>query len=206
MLWNPTGPYSSFNTNITGIGRDDNSALDQRKSKSENADSKVIIEKTSSFPGDINFIIWGSNNQTVDFNNSDAPTGFFRPNRLWKTHITGAPGTVNVSIVLGGNMTNTGNVSDYALLIDGDLTFSNATAHTSGATLNGDTLSFTNVSMSHGDHFTIGSKAVTAGPGSITSGLAIWLKANNGVVGTSAVSQWNNSYTTTNNYTQSNAN
>ena len=203
--WDPTGGYANFNHLVAGVGRDDNSALDQRKSRNENSLAVVTIEKTSSFGTDGAYLMWGHNNLETSFNNSDAPTGYYRPNKLWKVKSTGTPGNVDVKLILAGGMINTGDASDYALLIDGDLTFSNASVFTSGATLVGDTISFTNVSFNDGDHFTIGSKVITAAPGGIADNLQSWFKADAGVTESSgSVSAWTDNSPLVASATQSN--
>ncbi|AWI27107.1 choice-of-anchor D domain-containing protein [Flavobacterium pallidum] len=66
---------NGFNYNIAGIGRDDKSQLNQKQSKTENTVNDVTMglttiearnsDNTSTFDGDKNFLIWGSNNGTL---------------------------------------------------------------------------------------------------------------------------------------------
>lgn len=66
---------TGFNYDIAGIGRDDNTALNQKQSKSENPGTVLTIglgDVTStnnlnpnSFPTNRNFLVWGSNNGTM---------------------------------------------------------------------------------------------------------------------------------------------
>lgn len=66
---------NGFNYNIAGIGRDDKSQLNQKQSKTENTTNDVTMglttieprnsDNTSTFDGDKNFLVWGSNNGTL---------------------------------------------------------------------------------------------------------------------------------------------
>ncbi|MDE5424412.1 hypothetical protein L3073_19565, partial [Ancylomarina sp. DW003] len=145
----------------TGIGRDDDAGLDQQKSKSSNSTSAVTIDKGAAFGTDGDFILWGNDaaangsSTDVDLTNFDV-----RLNKVWKVAVTGTPGTVNFSIDLAGlGIPTSLDAADYSLLIDGDGTFATgATAHTTGAAINSGVLSFTGVSFSDGDYFTLVTK------------------------------------------------
>jgi trimeric autotransporter adhesin len=66
---------NGFNYNIAGIGRDDQSQLNQKQSKTENTTNDVTMglttieprnsDNTNTFDFDKNFLIWGSNNGTL---------------------------------------------------------------------------------------------------------------------------------------------
>lgn len=180
---------TGYNTNIAGIGRDDNTGLNQQKSKSSNTGGGVTIDKGSSFASDKNFVIWGSNGSNGTSNN--APAGFaVRSARIWKTVLVGSPGAVNFSVDLSAiGIVNTGSASDYALLLDTDTDFSSgSTAYTTGASLVGNTLSFTGVSFTSGNYFSIAAMNIPT-PGGV-AGSVFWVKANMGVTGTTNVSNW----------------
>ncbi|MDE5424407.1 LamG domain-containing protein, partial [Ancylomarina sp. DW003] len=100
------------------------------------------------------------------------------------------PGTVDFSIDLASLGIPTAlDAADYSLLIDGDGTFATgATAHTTGAAINSGVLSFTGVSFSDGDFFTIAVNDLNT-PGA-ASGLLLWLRADAGVTGTTPISNW----------------
>ncbi|CAG5076380.1 T9SS type A sorting domain-containing protein [Parvicella tangerina] len=187
------GSHDAYDNDIAGIGRDDNSALDQRKSTSINSDAKVIMDKGGAFASDNDFLVWGNDDGNLAVSTSGAhPSYNYISQRTWRVDITGAPGTVSVSFLLGGAWSNTGNAADYALIIDGsdnDFT-SGAVAHTTGATINGDTLTFTGVNFSDGDYFTFATDNIAPYPGGVIADLKIWLKANSGVTGTSNVTAW----------------
>lgn len=184
---------ASYVNNITGIGRDDNSGLNQPKSRSINTDGAVTIDKTGVFSGNKDFLLWGDNGEVAT--SSDVPTGYtVRSKKVWKVDATGTPGQVSFSIDLNAaGIQNTGAVADYALLIDADGNFSSgASIHTTGAGLAGDDLSFTNVSFSDGDFFAIAIDNFTApfSPGNVSDDLQLWLKADAGISGASPVTGW----------------
>ncbi len=180
VLWNIT-TNAGYNNNITGIGRDDLSTLDQQRSLSLNTTASVTLDKAAAFPTDKSFILFGDDAGTGTSSNVAAPYNA-RATRIWKTAVTGAPGTVNFSVNLQAiGFPNTGNAANYVLLRDTDTDFSlGATAHVAGATLVGNTLSFTGVSFNDGEFFTIAS-ANLALPGGIAGNLSVWLKANSGL-------------------------
>jgi hypothetical protein len=190
IIWNYNS-NSAYHNNITAIGRDDNSGLEQQASKSINVGSSITLDKGSSFNSDLDFIICGSNNQKhVD--NNDTPNGFdVRSNRVWKTEINGTPGTITVTVDLSiAEIPNTGNVSDYALLIDNDESFSTgAIIHTTGASLIGENLSFTGVNIGDHEFIAVGINEY-ASPGNTPGFLALWLKANEGITGGDIVTIW----------------
>ncbi len=188
VTWNST-TNSTYHNNVTGIGRDDNTGLDQRKSLSINATGSVTLDKGGAFGSDKNFIVWGDDAATATSTNIPAAYTL-RTKRIWKTAVTGTPGVVSFSVdlsVLG--FANTGSVSDYALLIDANTDFSSgSTVHTTGAGLSGNILSFTNVSFSNNDYFTIAAANVIIA-GSVT-GCIFWAEGTTGVTGTTNVSNW----------------
>ncbi|MDE5424005.1 hypothetical protein L3073_17455, partial [Ancylomarina sp. DW003] len=200
VLWDYSA-NTTYHNDVTGIGRDDNSGLDQQKSKSSNNTGAVTIDKGAAFGTDGDFILWGNDaaangsSTDVDLTNFD-----IRLNKVWKVAVTGTPGTVDFSIDLNGLGIPTAlNATDYSLLIDGDGTFAiGATAHTTGAAINSGVLSFTGVSFSHGDFFTIAATNLI-GPGNVTHNLQLWLKADagTGIIGTS----WDDQSGNTNDYT-----
>src|SRR5262249_27456362 len=83
----------------------------------------------------------------------------------------------------------TGSASDFAILINNGTDFSTgSTPHTTGASLVGNILTFTNVSLANDNYFTLAATNLIQ-PGGL-SGASYWYKAGAGVVGTTDVSQW----------------
>lgn len=179
------GGYLEYNDDIAGIGRDDGSELDQRKSKSENANSIVTIDHGGEFTADNTFLIWGNDNAAVtDTETMDVPALVNqRIVRVWRVAETGSAGSNSISFDLN-ELTVSGSPGqdEYSLLVadnssNGD--FSTATVIT-GGTITSNVLTFTNVDLDNGEYFTIGTGFITCGPGGVTTDLAIWFKANLG--------------------------
>ena len=192
---------AAYHNNVTGIARDDNSALDQRKSVTINGGATVIMDKAGAFGVDNSYVIWGDNGLAMNTTSSQAhPSYTYRLNRIWKASVKGTPGGVSVRFITP----NSGNPADYALLADNtDTDFSSgATTHTTGASISGDTITFTGVNFTDGDFFTLGSDLIIIipGPGGVVNNLGTWLRADigTGTIGTAWEDQTSNSndYTT----------
>ena len=187
-----TTSHNSYRTTITGIGRDDASALDQQKSRNRSSDEIVTMDKGGSFGSDLSFVVWGSNGDSRLGTTTGAhPSYQYVIERDWKVDLTGSPGTVSVSFDLVGPIPNTGDPSDYALLIDGTDTdySSGATAHTTGASIANNQITFTGVSFSDGDHFSLAIESLNPTPGGTDNNVLAWYKADAGVTG-DPVTQW----------------
>ncbi len=115
------GSNQGYNYNIAGIGRDDNSQLNQKQSKSENTSSDITIglgdifatnsANTNAFNADRTFLMWGHNNNTlaaqapivVNMSSGITPAlttdvDFVAIGRTWRVIENGTIGTVKVSI------------------------------------------------------------------------------------------------------------
>ena len=172
---------ASYHNNVTAIARDDDSDLDQQKSTSQHSGAAVEMDKGGAFSNDLDAIIWGHNNGALSVGAGNGSTAYANAsNRTWKVELNGTPGSVSVSFDLATlNMTG-GVASDYAILIDSDGTFtSGASEHNSGASLDGNTLTFTGVSFTDGYYFTLAEAVgLTGSPGGVSSGVELWLTAD----------------------------
>lgn len=187
------GLHDSYDNDIAGIGRDDNSGLDQRISKSINSGTRIIMDKGAAFSSDEDFIVWGHDGNSTSTTTTGAhPSYNYKLQRTWRADLTGSPGSCSVRFLLGSGIVNSGIASDYAILIDGtDTDFSTgATAHTTGASINGDTLMFTGVNFSDGDFFTLGTEFNLPVPGNYSTNVLTWWKADEGVTGATPVTAW----------------
>ncbi|MDE5424395.1 hypothetical protein L3073_19475, partial [Ancylomarina sp. DW003] len=191
VIWDYSA-NTAYHNDVAGVGRDDDAGLDQQKSKSSNTTGTVTMDKGGAFGTDGDFLLWG-NDAAANGSSTDVDLTSFdiRLNKVWKVAVTGTPGAVNFSIDLGGLGLPSGlNASDYALLTDADGVFATgATAHTTEATINSGVLSFTGVSFTNGQFFTIAATNVE-GPGDVTDNLRLWLKADAGVTGTAPITNW----------------
>lgn len=196
ILWDAS-ENQAYHNDIAGVGRDDFQALDQKQSKSVNADAIVSIglgeiadsnsANTNGFSADKNFLLWGNNNASTDIQDTEMPitaNALYRMGRVWKVQETGSVN--NLTIAFDGISES---AQDMELFVDtdGDGDFSNAMVITGGAMLNGKA-TFHGIDLNDGDLFTIGYSA--AAPGGVISGLNVWLRADMGVTGTTSVSIW----------------
>ena len=190
VIWDRAA-NASYHNNILGIGRDDNSLLDKRKSKSAYDDAVLMLEKTTAFTSDLNYVVVGSNAQTgID---NGAPSGYqFISKQKWKVNVRGTSQTVNVSMDLNNaEFPVTDDPADYALLIDTDEDFTTgATEYTSGVTFSGNTITFIDVSLSDGNYIAlvVANISTPAGMGSLPE---LWYKADSKIdLNVGNVNQW----------------
>ena len=138
LIFQTLAPY---NNNIIGIGRDDNSALLQKQSKTELDSTRIYLStlsplnstNTGVFSSDAQFVIIGDNNQSLSSlaSMSDVPFGIgSRIDRVWKIQNTNFTGSFSVDIVLN-NIANLGMIdpNDLRLLVDNDGVFGDASAY-----------------------------------------------------------------------------
>ncbi len=191
MIWDASA-NSTYHNDVTGIGRDDLSALDQPTSISSSSDAMVIMDKGESFSSDLDFIMWGNDNGTTGLTLSDSPPNYdLRLIRKWQASVSGTPGTVTVRFLYSSN---SGVVGDYVLHVDDDGTFATGSVNYPASEINGDTITIPDVSFNDGDLFTLG--IASRGPGGIDNNLTLWLKSNDGFknggtpVTSGAVDEW----------------
>ncbi|MBI3511584.1 MAG: T9SS type A sorting domain-containing protein [Bacteroidetes bacterium] len=159
-VWNN---QTGFHNNVTGIGRDDGSTLDQRTSRgilSLNASLDLVTIVNGTFAAPVAFtsnlstLLVGNNNTSAqsiygDPTFTDYPASLganaARIQRVWKAQATNF--TQNVSIGFESTMlVGWSPVSNLRLLVDDDGNFSNGgTTIYSGAVLNGSRIEFSGV-------------------------------------------------------------
>ncbi len=183
---------ATYHNDVTGIGRDDDSCLSQKQSKSENSGSIVGIaldsfadtneENTNNFTANNSFLVWGNDADNADqanANSSDLPTGVTeRMERIWHVEETGTVGATSVSFDLTG-LGYSSDAADFRLITSTSATMASGTTQT-GGTFNGNVLTFTGIDFSDEDFFTLGTAVSTCGPGGVSTDLALWLKADAG--------------------------
>lgn len=140
------GTKDTFDKDITGIGRDDLSALDQRQSKSVNIGSMLTIgngtiavnnaSNTNTFATDQSFFVAGHNGRPADSKGTTDYGISFNPltstnesiegrlTRVWSATETGSVGTLklrfDMSAVYGVSGLNTNALQFTRLLVDAD--------------------------------------------------------------------------------------
>lgn len=184
VIWDATA-NGGYNNNIAGLANDDNSALHQKQSFSENTGQQVIIgttglgntnEANATGLTDGQFLIWGDNGL------SKAP-GTYNPalghgvnvlfKAIWKTQNTGSVGTVRVTWPAGLN--NLSLVQSADATIDGSDTFTSMASNSQ--TINGVTYNYADVTLADGQYFTFAASIQNA-PGGVFTGLSQWYRAD----------------------------
>lgn len=189
VIWTGSATYQN---GVAGIGRDDNSILNQIKSTSStDINSKIIIEAESAFGSDLSFLIWGHDNAGSNLTATNLPAGFEqRLEKTWLVQSTGTPGSVSLDFVITSADFNSYSAGDYTLLIDTDGDFTSGHTEYSAASVVGDTVRFTGVTFSSGDYFTIAGPNLKS-PGGFSSGLQLWYRADAGIISSGGfVSDW----------------
>lgn len=198
VFWTGNATYQN---DIAGIGRDDNSALNQRQSLSVNTDAVVTMGlgeiattnllNSNSFAADNTFMMWGNDNGGLSEITSDVPDNIYsRLEREWRIQETATVGAVDIEIDITGIAVTGSEMSDFELLIDtdGDGDFTTGTITRVRATgYASDVLTFEDVDFSDGDIFTIATMPIV--PGGISNNVQLWLKAD---AGTSTTTNGNN--------------
>ena len=106
-LWDATA-NATYHNDVAGIGRDDDSALNQKQSTSQSGGIVEIglaalasdnASNANSFSGDLAFMVWGHDNASTTvgtaFSGSSTNT---RMARVWKVEETSTVGTVEIQI------------------------------------------------------------------------------------------------------------
>lgn len=116
LMWDATD-NASFANDITGIGLDATSELNQTLSISANADRLIRIGNASDLD-DTEFLSWGNNNGSIaSWTTTGAPAGYEILARDWRIHETGDVGSVTLSID-GSNLPS--DTSLLRLIVDTD--------------------------------------------------------------------------------------
>jgi hypothetical protein len=169
--------HDLYDNNIAGIGRDNTSGLNQTASQSQNAQSIVRISNPSAL-NDGDYLVWGNDAPTI-WNSTDIPAPYInRISRIWRVAETGDGdvGTFDISFDLSGLGMDMSDPTKFALLVDNNGVFSDATAHITGRSIVGNVVSFTGASINHNDFFSLASSLIP-GPGGVAA-TTIWLRAD----------------------------
>jgi hypothetical protein len=189
---------TGYNYRITGIGRDDCSALNQKQSGNRDTVTAGYVtvalgslaasnaDNTTDFDADKAFLTFGDNNGATTF--STAIAGQFAVNyrmaRAWKVQETGAVGTVQVLIPDNG--------MDAYMILSDDATFDNTDEYLpmTAVTVNGVNYLATDVDLANAQYFSFG--AAIKAPGGI-AGASLWLRPDKGTSSTvdnTAIETW----------------
>ncbi len=185
--------YISYANDIFGIARDDQSILAQTKSQSVNSDAIMTItngndpDNPASFTNNFTFLLVGNDNDddgTIEEITTELPPNVTaRLDREWRAAVTGNLGEVTLQFDVTGLGVSGTTVADFKVLVDRDGDFTDgfvqsfdATSYDSGTGI----VTITGVSLSDDDVFTLSTGIPPKGPGGVTTGLQLWLRADIG--------------------------
>ena len=166
VVWDKT-TNSSYNNDIIGIGRDDNSGLDQKSSQAINSSDVLKISTLSNAQTGANntFEIWGNNNGSVAVQADNSGTSHngkvFNQTiaRKWLIQETGTVGAVKIEIDLTNSSFSSPAAQKMALVFDNDGGFNGSAdeSFTIANTYNSGTkiLTFNSVDLADGKYVTL---------------------------------------------------
>lgn len=209
------GGVATYWNGVIGIGRDDNSGLVQRQSRSASDSVRLYLgtlaasnaANTSNFSANNQFIVAGHDAKATcitDASGPSRPTGIAaRMPRTFKVVNTGYSGTFTLEVQLGNcGLTGTWAPADLRLLVDNDGDFTDATVFAPGGGLSisvvGGYVRVSGIGIAQlpanaTRYLTLGVSAYAppTGPGGVLAGNVFWSKANAGVtITTGKVSGW----------------
>jgi len=174
-----------YDSDIFGIGRDDNSGLDQRISKSVNTNSILTIaldadfttantgaSRSTTHTNDRQFLTLANNGSPISTQSTeiDGTTYNVRIAREWKVDRT-----TNFNQAI--NMKFEGFDETWTLIKDSDDDFTSGFTSVGNLNANGEV---TSVALADGEYLTL-AKLIALGPGGVAAGLEFWVKADSGV-------------------------
>ena len=211
---------TGFVSNIAGIGRDDDTCLNQKQSRSQNSGAIVTMglgeiaannaANSNTFTDDLDFLTWATDGASTDFANRTTAgtpgTVSERMLRIWRAQDTGDVGATDISFDLTGLTGYSTNAGDYQLIIasGGDNTSLENGSTVTGGTFNGTVLTFSAVNLTDGQYFTLGIASDLCAPGGVTSSMVMWLRPDTGTSTTTdntTLSTWTDQSTAANNAT-----
>ncbi|QHS58617.1 Ig-like domain-containing protein [Chitinophaga agri] len=129
-----------------------------------------IVSVTNPSQTNTNVVLSFGNDRAGYGLSSQTPSSHIsRLQQVWRADLNGNIGTVDICFELTGLGIDVSNSGNFALLIDKDGDFSNATAISTGITTLVNRVCISGVSLTKGDYFTLATKASTSVAAEITS-------------------------------------
>ncbi len=187
IIFNTTNPaaiggYFEYNKDIAGIGRDDASELIQLKSKSENVNSILTIERAGSIGNNNTWLIWGNDGAaTAETDLLTTPdTIDLRISRVWRVAETNEVGNTSVTFDLDVLGLTGKSASELSLLVAGNGSGADFSAATviSGGVISGTDITFSGINLADGQYITLGTEYFACSPGGVDTDLYVWLRAD----------------------------
>ncbi len=182
-LWTGNATYQN---DVAGIGRDDDSALEQKQSMSGSTDAIVTMGLTSiatdnasngnSFSSDIDFLTWGNDDGNLFSNNTSDIAGAIeaRMIRVWRVQKTGNVGSTKIrfdmNVINGVTGAGDNDQNDVVLLVDGDGVFSSGATSILPTSINNTTniIEFDHTFGAGTSFITLGSTDISIAPLPVT--------------------------------------
>lgn len=205
--WNGTSGTITYNhtgywNRITGIGRDDCSALEQKQSISQELTGALVqisndpvnglattnAANTATFSNNLSFLLFGDNNKSLTWTGIDKiPGNLVRLNRIWRVRETGTVNSVYLQVPANTSSATyklpAADVADVYLLVSHTGNFKNPDA-TVLMTPDGSDNLYVTYDFADGDYYTFASIRSCIAPAGISEGLTTWYRADNKSAGT----------------------
>lgn len=187
----------AYQYDIFGIGKDDNTALHQKVSKSTNSDAIVTIATNADFTSSnqdpsradivspISYLMVGNNNASTGVQTTELDAAFTYTNginREWKVQTSNFSQTVNLKF--DGFSTSSGQTV-YLIKKNGDDDFSTGTTQVGALDGNGE---ISGISFNNNDYFTLAAESLA--PGGVIGGNYMWLRTDSGFSGSIWQDTW----------------
>jgi large repetitive protein len=130
----------------------------------------VTVSNPSAANTSGNVLSFGNNGAGYSLSSQTPSTYNSRISQVWRADLSGGVGTVDVCFDLTGKGIDLSNSANFALLIDKDGDFSDATAISSGITVFGNKVCVSGVTLAKGDYFSLATSATGTTAANITSG------------------------------------
>lgn len=98
VIYPASTTHLAYNRNIAGIGRDDDAAFHQAKSRALYGNANVTLQHNTAFNDHESFLVWGDNNAAASLKASFAGESNNRFSRIWRVSERGAIDTVIVRL------------------------------------------------------------------------------------------------------------
>ncbi|MBW8686961.1 Ig-like domain-containing protein [Chitinophaga rhizophila] len=156
-----------FNNDINGVGIR-TSACSGTYNMS--ASFSGILSVTNPSQTNNNVVLSFANDRAGYGQSSQTPSSHIsRLQQVWRADLNGNIGTVDICFELTGLGIDVSNSGNFALLIDKDGDFSNATVISTGVTIMVNRVCISGVNLTKGDYFTLATRAATSVASEITS-------------------------------------
>ncbi|WP_344813567.1 Ig-like domain-containing protein, partial [Chitinophaga oryziterrae] len=165
------GSYYSLgapiNNNINGIGKPASACSGNPTITSASSGIAIVSNPSSVSAGAV--LTFANDGAGYGVSLETPPAYNSRLTQIWRADLTGIVGTVDICFNLEGLGIDESNSANFALLIDKDGNFSDASIVSSGVSVFGDRVCISGVSLTKGDYFTLATSAPGATAASVTS-------------------------------------